>query len=144
MKPRKRVLTAGLIIGLLGTQSAMAGPVKDPRISLGLTEAERVEFLSEMQQMLASIQGIMEGMANEDRERIKAAARYSGNRMARATPDSVRAKLPEAFKSLGGPTHMMFEEVVVRADTDDMEDIADLTSQLMKNCLACHAQFRAD
>lgn len=40
--------------------------------------------------MLASIQGIIAEIGEEDRERIIEAARYSGNRMARATPASVR------------------------------------------------------
>jgi hypothetical protein len=116
----------------------------DPRVSLGLTPGERAEFLSEMRQMLASIQGIIAGIAAEDRDRIAMAARYSGNRMARATPDTVRSRLPQAFRDLGGPTHMMFEELVIRAETDDMETLTAFTGELMQQCLACHAMFRAD
>lgn len=114
----------------------------DERTVLPMTAAEKAEFLREMRQMLASIQGIMSGIATENREQIIASARYSGNRMARATPDSVRQKLPQEFRQIGGPTHMLFEEVVVRAETDDMEDIAELTGTLMKNCLECHDKFR--
>lgn len=117
---------------------------EDTRVSLGLTTAERVEFLAEMRQMLASIQGIIAGIGAEDRERIIEAARYSGNRMARATPASVRAKLPTEFQEIGGPTHMLFEEIVIRAETDDMASLTELTGRTMQNCLACHAQFRAD
>lgn len=95
-----------------------------------------------MRNMLASIQGIMQGIGESDRARIAAAARQSGNRMARATPASVRAKLPQAFRDLGGPTHMMFEELAVRAETDDMDNLARDTSTLMNQCMACHATFR--
>lgn len=123
---------------------AEAAPVEDTRTRLGLTPAERAEFLAEMREMLASIEGIVSGIATADRERIAAAARYSGNRMARATPASVRAKLPEAFKELGGPTHMMFEEIVIRAETDDMNGLTKLTGETLRQCLACHALFRAD
>ncbi|MCB1761115.1 MAG: hypothetical protein KDI68_15195 [Gammaproteobacteria bacterium] len=94
--------------------------------------------------MLASIQGIIAGIGEEDRERIIEAARYSGNRMARATPASVRARLPKEFREIGGPTHMLFEEIVIRAETDDMASLAELTGRTMQNCLACHARFRAD
>jgi hypothetical protein len=116
----------------------------DSRVSLGLTAEEKNEFLSEMRQMLASIQGIIAGIANDDREMIIKSARYSGNRMARATPDSVRSKLPQSFKEIGGPTHMMFEELVIRAETDDAEDLTAFTGEIMQQCLACHALFKAD
>jgi len=119
-------------------------PAEDPRYDLNIKGADRAQFLSEMRQMLASIQGVLEGIAEEDREKIKKAARYSGMRMARATPAHVRASLPAEFKQIGGPTHQMFEEIVVRADTDEMEDLVALTAELMQNCLSCHEQFRAD
>lgn len=114
----------------------------DTRIKLNLTVQERAEFLAEMRQMLSSIQGIVQGIGEADRHKIAEAARLSGNRMARATPASVRAKLPQSFRDIGGPTHMMFEELVVRADTDEMEMLARQTGALMNQCMACHATFR--
>lgn len=114
----------------------------DHRINLKLTPEERVEFLAEMRNMLGSIQGVMQGIGDADRERIAAAARQSGNRMARATPASVRAKLPQSFRDLGGPTHMMFEELAVRAETDDMDSLARHTGEILNQCMACHATFR--
>jgi hypothetical protein len=116
----------------------------DKRISLSLTATEKAEFLREMRQMLASIQGVITGIGNKDRELIIESARLSGNQMARATPDSVRKKLPQSFKELGGPTHMMFEELVVRAATDDMDMLASLTGRLMQQCITCHAMFKTD
>lgn len=118
--------------------------VVDTRVSLGLTADERAEFLADMRRMLASIQGIVAGIGAEDRGRIATAASYSGNRMSRATRASIRAKLPDEFRAIGGPTHMLFEEIVVRAETDDMTSLAELTGKAMQNCQACHAQFRAD
>lgn len=140
-----RGLCAALIL-LFGVAAHAEGAdaPQDGRTRLGLDEAERAVFLMEMRQMLASIQGVIAGIGNGDRARIADAARYSGNRMARATPASVRARLPESFRALGGPTHMAFEELVVRAETDDMDALATLTGDLMQRCLACHAQFRAD
>lgn len=124
--------------------SADEALIQDQRISLGLTDSERAQFLAEMRRMLVSVQGIISGIAEHDRDKIAAAARYSGNRMARATPDAVRARLPLAFKELGGPTHMLFEELVIRAETDDMETLTAFTGELMQQCLSCHAMFRAD
>ena len=114
----------------------------DTRINLNLTAEERAVFLADMRNMLASIQGVMQGIGDSDRIRIAAAARQSGNRMARATPASVRAKLPKSFQELGGPTHMMFEELAVRAETDEMDNLARDTAKLMNQCMACHATFR--
>lgn len=111
-------------------------------MDLGLTPEERVEFLAEMRQMLASVQGILQGIGTEDRNRIAAAARLSGNRMARATPDSVREKLPQSFRDIGGPTHLLFEELAVRAETDEMDSLARFTAELINQRVACHAAFR--
>ena len=139
-------LCLALLAELLPTPALYAddGVIRDQRISLGLTDSERATFLSEMRQMLGSVQGIVIGIAEHDREKIAVAARYSGNRMARATPDSVRDRLPQAFKDLGGPTHLLFEELAIRAETDDMETLTAFTGELMQQCLACHAMFRAD
>jgi len=117
-------------------------PDLDNRISLSLTGEERTDFLAEMRAMLASIQGILQGIGENDRERIAEAARQSGNRMARGTPESVRDKLPQAFRDLGGPTHMMFEELAIRAETDEMDSLAGTAATILNQCLACHAMFR--
>jgi len=116
----------------------------DARESLGLTDREIAEFLSEMRQMLVSIQEVISGIAEENPEKIIQAARYSGNRMARNTPDSIKRKTPISFKQIGGPTHMMFEELVIRAETDDMQTLTEFTAELMQQCIACHAMFKAN
>jgi cytochrome c556 len=133
------LLTVGMPAGAADAQA----PSVDDRIDLGLTVGERAALLAEMRTMLASIQGILQGIGEGDRERIAESARQSGNRMARATPENLRAKLPQAFRELGGPTHMMFEELAVRAETDDMDTLAGATAVIMNQCLSCHATFRA-
>ncbi len=127
------------------TKTVEAKPLKtkvDTRINLSFTADEKAAFLAEMRQMLTSIQGILAGIASDDPKQIIKAARYSGNRMARATPESIKKKTPLAFKQIGGPTHMMFEELVIRAETDDMDMLVEFTGELMKQCLACHAMFK--
>lgn len=116
----------------------------DKRISLHLTKAEKADFLIEMRGMLSSIQGVMSGISDKNRTLIINSARYSGNRMARATPKSVKQKTPKLFKEIGGSTHMMFEELVVRAEDEDMESLTSFTATLMKNCLTCHETYRAN
>ena len=118
--------------------------IPDKRVSLNLTKAEESNFLSEMRKMLSSIQGILAGIGENNRELIISSARYSGNRMARATPKSIKNKTPKSFKEIGGPTHMMFEELVIRAEDDDMETLTAFTGKLMKQCLSCHAMFKVN
>lgn len=133
---------AMLIAPPAGAAHAESAAHVDTRIDLRLAPDERAEFLKEMRQMLASVQGIMQGIGESDRGRIAESARLSGNRMARATPNTVRARLPQSFKEIGGPTHMMFEELAVRAETDEMDMLARDTGKLMNQCMTCHATFR--
>jgi|SaaInl8_120m_RNA_FD_contig_21_3219321_length_896_multi_7_in_0_out_0_1 hypothetical protein len=144
MKNYKNSLLLLLLSFILSGTVTSAEPIYDNRISLGFTEEEKAGFLSEMRQMLTSIQGVILGIGTDDRELIINSARYSGNRMARATPASIKQKTPPSFKEMGGPTHMKFEELVVLAETDDLDMLAKLTGELMKNCLACHAAFKVD
>lgn len=138
-----RSLAFALLIASPAGAAHAEGPAHvDTRIDLRLAPDERAEFLKEMRQMLASVQGIMQGIGESDRGRIAESARLSGNRMARATPNAVRASLPQSFKDIGGPTHMMFEELAVRAETDEMDMIARDTGKLMNQCMTCHATFR--
>ena len=137
------LLSFALIIFSLSVQASDT-KISDNRINLGFIESEKAEFLSEMRQMLVSIQGVIAGIGEGDRKLIIKSARYSGNRMARATPESIKKKTPQSFKEIGGPTHMMFEELVVRAETDDMDTLASFTGELMKQCLACHTMFKTN
>ena len=140
-----RTITISLLFLVLMLSSVAFAEEKrqaDARIDLQLTEPEATVFLAEMREMLRSIQGIITGIGKEDRELIISSARYSGNRMARNTPSSIREKLPESFRALGGATHLMFEELVIRAEVEEMDMLAEFTGELMEQCLACHAQFR--
>jgi hypothetical protein len=89
----RKPLTLCLLMAVLpGAPAAEPTVTANLRTSLVLTDEEKAAFLVEMRQMLASIQGIVAGIGSEDREAIAAAARLSGNRMARAMPATVRAK----------------------------------------------------
>ena len=145
-KVKRIIIRTCMLLASIAPSITLAddGEALESRFNLQLTKSEAVEFLAEMRHMLASIQGIIMGIGTEDRELIVRSARQSGNRMARNTPESVRARLPQSFKALGGPTHLMFEELAVRAETDVMESLAEFTGELMKQCLSCHAQFRVN
>ena len=141
-----RLLAAitGLALLLTPVLAPADTPPTDARQSLGFTAEEQAIFLQDMRHMLGSVQQIMHGIASDDREMIIAAAKRSGNRMARNTPASIREKTPPEFKAIGGPMHLAFEEIAIRAETDRLEDITALAAEAMKQCMACHAQFRVD
>ena len=141
---RRWALLGGLALLAIPALSPADPGVPDPRQNLGFTPEEKAEFLGDMRSMLGSVQQILRGISEEDREMIIAAAKVSGNRMARNTPASIRDKTPPEFKAIGGPMHMAFEEIVIRAETDPLEDITAMTAKAMNQCMACHAQFRVD
>jgi len=148
---RVTALLGALAFGA-GAQAAQAGmpsaepstepAIHDTRITLNLTPAERARFLAGMREMLGSVQGIVQGIGSDNRELIAKSAQASGNRMARATPESERQKLPAGFKALGAPTHLLFEEIAVRAETDDMASLTRLVGKTMNQCMACHATYK--
>ncbi len=144
MKSNKAsIFLLALVLNLIPSLSP-AETSPDNRVSLQLNAEEKNALLSEMRQMLASIQGVISGIGSEDRSLIAESALLSGRKMGRATPKSMKKKLPVAFKKMGRPTHMMFEELAVRAETDDMNTLTSFTGTLMQQCLACHAAFKAD
>jgi cytochrome c556 len=38
---------------------------------------------------------------------------------------------------------MLFEELAIRAETDDLDTLAGHAAVILNQCLACHAMFRA-
>jgi hypothetical protein len=146
VKPGLRFLHLILLLGASVVACAADKAPKqgavDTRYNLRLIPTEQAEFLAEMRSMLASIQYIAIGIGASDRAMIAEYALRSGNTMARATPASVRAKTPPSFQAIGGPTHLLFEELAIRAESDDMDMIATDTGKLMNQCAACHAAFK--
>jgi hypothetical protein len=38
----------------------------------------------------------------------------------------------------------MFEELAIRAETDDMQTLTEFTGELMQQCVACHAIYKVN
>ena len=117
-------------------------PGLDSRIDLGLTAEERTEFLTEMRtcwrafraSCRVSVRTTASGSPNP---RASPATAWRGPRPSRCAPSCRRRSATSA-----GPTHMLFEELAVRAETDDMDSLASAAAVIMNQCLACHATFR--
>ena len=117
----------------------------DDRITILLDESERNLVLAEMRTFLTSIQQISQGLAENDMELIVLSARMSGNAAQQGIPGRLAGKLPIEFKKLGRDTHARFDQLAM--DAEDLEDnshtIVQL-SDLMSNCVSCHALYRID
>ena len=117
----------------------------DGRQAIVLSADEKNLILAEMRTMLGSVQGVVEGIANKDMQRVAQAARQSGSAVAAQVPAGLMGKLPLGFKQLGHTAHQGFDEIVVGAESGEPGDLmlARLGERL-KNCVACHATYRLE
>jgi len=115
----------------------------DNRLSLQLTDSERNLVLSEMRQFLASVQLITTAIASEDMTSIVSSARRVGMGAQGDVPVSLMGKLPLEFKKLGFDTHTKFDTLALDAEQlGDPQHTLEQLSQLMQNCVGCHAAYR--
>jgi len=115
----------------------------DNRLSLQLNESERNLVLSEMRQFLEAVQQITTAISNEDITAIVTSARSVGMGAQQGVPTSLMGKLPLEFKKLGFDTHTKFDGLALDAEQlGDPQHTLEQLSELMKNCVACHAVYR--
>ena len=118
-------------------------PAPDGRQAIVLSTDEKNLILAEMHTMLVSVQGVVDGVASKNMQRVAQAARQSGSAATARVPASVKAKLPLGFKRLGNTVRQGFDEIVVGAESAEPTDflLARLGDQL-DNCVGCHAAYR--
>ena len=118
---------------------------EDGRTAVLLAPGERDLVLTEMRAFLVAVQAIVDAGTKKDAAAIAKAARAVGMGTAGGVPASLMGKLPLALKKLGLDTHRAFDQLAL--DVEQMGDtgqaLVDL-SQLMNNCIACHAAYRIE
>ena len=125
--------------------SGSVAPSSDGREALLLEPGERDLVLAELRAFLESIQTITSAVGKKDSTQIAAAARKVGAAAQQAVPGSLVGKLPLSFKKLGFDTHKKFDMLALDADElEDPEHSLQQLSELMQNCVACHAAYRID
>jgi len=126
------------------TQSQpMPKDVKDSRQNIPLTEAERTIVMAQMRQMLASVQGVTDGLSRGDLQAVVDAASKSGMAMMKSLPSQIRMKFPSGFAQMGMASHQTFDRIA--RETKSIKDPAPVLRQLsvaVQNCIACHATYR--
>lgn len=74
---------------------------------------------------------------------IVEAAQKSGKAAQAGVPGTLTGKLPLSFKTLGFDTHKKFDQLAMDAnDLGDSEHALQQLSELLQNCVSCHAAFR--
>jgi hypothetical protein len=140
------LLVAGILCA--GTLSAQEVAIDDGhgRTTLALTPPEKAYVLLQMRQFVESIQIITAGLADGDRaDAIEAAAArgLKRNQNDPAFPSTLGAKLPQDWKQFGGSTRRGFDALAeaLGKDGDAKQPLKQL-SEVMKNCVGCHASYR--
>lgn len=125
--------------------SGSVAPSSDGRQALLLEPGERDLVLAEMRAFLEAVQSITAAVGKKDSAKVAVEARKVGAAAQQAVPGSLVGKLPLSFKKLGFDTHKKFDMLALDADElEDTEHSLQQLSELMQNCVACHAAYRID
>ena len=117
----------------------------DGRMAIHLNPAERDLVLAEMRAFLTSVQQITKGISENDMKLVAENARKIGKAAQGDVPGTLMGKLPIQFKQLGSTTHSKFDQLAMDAgDLGDSGHALIQLSELMQNCVACHATYRID
>ncbi len=101
--------------------------------------------MAEMRAFLVTVQQINEGVLQDDMKKVADAARKVGRAAQEAVPVSLMGKLPLDFKKLGFDTHTRFDALALDAEQfGDKEQALGALTELMQNCISCHAGYRID
>ena len=113
------------------------------RTAIVLHSAERDLVLSEMRGLLAATQGILEGVTQNDSQRIIQAASAAGMASAADVNPALMTKLPLEFKSLGMSVHHDMDEISKAAATGvSSAEILKMATNTLHKCVACHAAWQ--
>lgn len=113
------------------------------RRPIALSASERRALLQNMHRMLASVQGVIAALADDDMHAVATAAGESGMAMMREVPANVRRNFPSGFARLGKASHQAFDKIVFEAHHQKRaKRIMTLLSKSLQACDACHATYR--
>lgn len=135
------VISAAVFITFFVRGNTVSGT--DNRTAIVLKAGERELVLSEMRGLLATTQGVLEGLNQNDMKRVAQAAQASGMAAAADVNPALMAKLPLPFKSLGMSVHHDMDDLAKAAA--EGKPAAELQKQLantLAKCVACHSAWQ--
>ena len=118
---------------------------EDGRTVVLLSPSDRAFFLEEMRGWLESVQGITEALAEGDMKRAAEEARAAGRVDMSQIPGSLLRSIPVEMKQLGFGTHAAFRTLAQEIEGGkDARAALKMLSELMLNCVGCHASYRVE
>jgi len=115
----------------------------DQRKMLKMNILQRHHVLTEMRQLLASTQGVLEGIAENDMEKVAEAAALSAPKAPKTVDFRMKDVLPPDFRQMGKAAHVAFGDMAQKARNGARkEDIAMDLADTLNTCVACHSTFQ--
>jgi len=123
--------------------SPPAADIDDGRTPIALPAQARGEVIHEMHLMMGALQGMLAGLARQDREALAEAAVGGGVGNAVDRDPALAGALPEEFASLGMNTHTSFDDIAARARAGaPFDSVAAAMAELLAKCNRCHSQYK--
>lgn len=129
-----------IVIMAVGNKTAVA---PDGREAIRLAPQQRNLVLAEMRTFVDSLRDITHALGTNDSALFQKAALRVGLEAQEGVPLDLMKALPLPFKKLGMDTHKKFDELAAHAEQGaSNEELLVELSQLMNNCVACHAAYQ--
>ena len=129
-----------IVIMAVGNKTTVA---PDGREAIQLEPQQRNLVLAEMRTFVDSLRNITNALGTNDSALFQKAALRVGLEAQEGVPLDLMKALPLPFKKLGMDTHKKFDELAAHAEQGaSNEELLVELSQLMNNCVACHAAYQ--
>lgn len=137
------VVTIAVFAWFFVRGSTVAGT--DNRTAVVLKANERNLVLQEMRGMLSATHGILEGINQNDMNRVGKSARSAGMAAAADVNPALMARLPLPFKTLGMGVHQDMDELAKAAENGKpAPELMKMLSDTLSKCVACHAAWQLE
>lgn len=115
----------------------------DQRQALIMNAKQRHHVLTEMRQLLATTQGVVEGLAEDDMEKVAQAAALSAPQAPKTVDFRMKDVLPPDFLQMGKAAHVAFGDMEQKAKNGaTKEEITRDLADTLNICTTCHSTFQ--
>jgi hypothetical protein len=139
------VLPATCLVLLVACSSVHDGALlrPSPRTPIALSAKERESIRAGMRVYLESVEGIVDGLADNRMGDVARHARRAGTDMIEGVSAADAVRLPAEFLLLGFDTHMKFDALAEEASRGGTRTVVlQRLGAILANCNACHAMYR--
>ena len=141
------LLLAAVVAAIIAVMMIASGNkttlAADGREVIWLEPQQRDLVLAEMRTFVDSLQNITHALGTGDSDLFQKAALKVGLEAQQGVPLDMMKALPLPFKKLGMDTHKKFDQLAANAEQGaSNEQLLIELSQLMNNCVACHAAYQ--